>query len=73
MFKLFIFACFLALAMAKPEPGVVLSSYTAPVATAYTAPLAAYTAPLAYSTYTSPLAAYSAYSYAPYAATYYLR
>ncbi|CAK1586231.1 unnamed protein product [Parnassius mnemosyne] len=73
MFKLFIFACFLALAAAKP--GVYSVAYTAPVAAAYTAPVAAaYTAPLAYSTYsayTAPLA-YSAYTYAsPY--SYYLR
>ncbi|KPI97416.1 hypothetical protein RR46_09323 [Papilio xuthus] len=71
----FIFACFLALAAAKP--GVFPVAYTAPVAAAYTAPVAAaYTAPLAYSAYsayTAPVAAYSAYPYAsPYAA-YYLR
>ncbi|KPJ16809.1 hypothetical protein RR48_13665 [Papilio machaon] len=71
----FIFACFLALAAAKP--GVFPVAYTAPVAAAYTAPVAAaYTAPLAYSAYsayTAPVAAYSAYTYAsPYAA-YYLR
>ncbi|KPJ16808.1 hypothetical protein RR48_13664 [Papilio machaon] len=71
----FIFACFLALAAAKP--GVLPVAYTAPVAAAYTAPVAAaYTAPLAYSAYsayTAPVAAYSAYTYAsPYAA-YYLR
>ncbi|KAM3966319.1 uncharacterized protein ACR2FA_012625 [Aphomia sociella] len=76
MFKLFIFACFLALAAAKP--GVLAPvAYTAPVAAAYTAPVAAaYTAPYAYpaySAYTAPVAAYSAYSYAsPYSA-YYLR
>ncbi|RVE44664.1 hypothetical protein evm_010683 [Chilo suppressalis] len=80
MFKLFIFACFLAFAAAKP--GIVAPvAYTAPVAAAYTAPVAAaYTAPVAYSAplaaysaYTAPVAAYSAYSYAsPYAA-YYLR
>ncbi|RVE44666.1 hypothetical protein evm_010685 [Chilo suppressalis] len=73
MFKLFIFACFLAFTAAKP--GIVAPvAYTAPVAAAYTAPVAAaYTAPLAYSAYTAPVAAYSAYSYAsPYAA-YYVR
>ncbi|XP_050352125.1 pupal cuticle protein C1B-like [Nymphalis io] len=82
MFKLFIFACFLAIAAAKP--GVLplaytapLAAYTAPVAAAYTAPVAAaYTAPVAYSAYsayTAPVAAYSAYTYAsPYSA-YYLR
>ncbi|RVE44671.1 hypothetical protein evm_010690 [Chilo suppressalis] len=72
MFKLFIFACFLAFAAAKP--GIVAPvAYTAPVAAAYTAPVA-YSAPLAaYSAYTAPVAAYSAYTYAsPYAA-YYLR
>ncbi|KPJ16807.1 hypothetical protein RR48_13663 [Papilio machaon] len=70
--EVFIFACFLALAAAKP--GVLPVAYTAPVAAAYTAPVAAaYTAPLAYSAYTAPVAAYSAYTYAsPYAA-YYLR
>ncbi|CAK1556220.1 unnamed protein product [Leptosia nina] len=74
MFKLFVFACFLALAAAKP--GVFPVAYTAPVAAAYTAPLAAaYTAPVAYtaySAYSAPVAAYSAYPYAsPY--SYYLR
>ncbi|CAH2039661.1 unnamed protein product, partial [Iphiclides podalirius] len=80
MFKLFIFACFLTLAAAKP--GVLpvaytapVAAYTAPVAAAYTAPVAAaYTAPLAYSAYsayTAPVA-YSPYTYAsPY--SYYLR
>ncbi|CAG9561175.1 unnamed protein product [Danaus chrysippus] len=72
MFKLFIFACFLALAAAKP--GVVPVAYTA---AAYSAPLvaASYPAPLAYSAYSAPLA-YSAYSAYPYAApysAYYLR
>ncbi|KPJ16811.1 hypothetical protein RR48_13667 [Papilio machaon] len=71
----FIFACFLALAAAKP--GVLPVAYTAPVAAAYTAPVAAaYTAPLAYSAYaayTAPVAAYSAFPYAaPYSA-YFLR
>ncbi|CAH2039659.1 unnamed protein product, partial [Iphiclides podalirius] len=81
MFKLFIFACFLALAAAKP--GVLpvaytapLTAYTAPFAAAYTAPVAAaYTAPLAYSAYsayTAPVAAYSTYTYAP-SSAYYLR
>lgn len=67
----FVFACFLALAAAKP---LVSVAYTAPIAAAYTAPVtAAYTAPLAYSAYSAPIAAYSAYPYAsPYAA-YYLR
>ncbi|XP_028039048.1 vitelline membrane protein Vm26Ab-like [Bombyx mandarina] len=74
MFKLFIFACVLAFAAAKPG---YLVGDVAPVAAAYTAPIAAaYTAPLAYSAYsayTAPVAAYSAYPYAsPYAA-YYLR
>ncbi|CAK1556219.1 unnamed protein product [Leptosia nina] len=74
MFKLFAFACFLALAAAKP--GVFPVAYTAPVAAAYTAPVAAaYTAPVAYtaySAYSAPVAAYSAYPYAsPY--SYYLR
>ncbi|KAJ0178331.1 hypothetical protein K1T71_006154 [Dendrolimus kikuchii] len=74
MFKLFVFACFVALAAAKPNPSVLVGSYAAPVAAAYTAPVAAaYTAPLAYSAYTAPVAAYSAYSYAPYTAAYYLR
>ncbi|CAK1586228.1 unnamed protein product [Parnassius mnemosyne] len=73
MFKLFIFACFLAVAAAKP--GVIPIAYTAPVAAAYTAPVAAaYTAPLAYpaySAYTAPVA-YSPYTYAaPY--SYYFR
>ncbi|KAI8426370.1 hypothetical protein MSG28_005223 [Choristoneura fumiferana] len=68
----FIFACFLAVAAAKP----LVVSYASPVAAAYTAPVAAaYTAPLAYSAYsayTAPVA-YSAYGYAaPYSA-YYLR
>ncbi|KAL0822584.1 hypothetical protein ABMA28_004624 [Loxostege sticticalis] len=79
MFKLFIFACFLAFAAAKPgvlAPVAYTAAYTAPVAAAYTAPVAysAYTAPVAaYSAYTAPVAAYSAYTYAsPYAA-YYLR
>ncbi|CAG5025774.1 unnamed protein product [Parnassius apollo] len=71
MLKLFIFACFLAVAAAKPS--LLPVAYTAPVAAAYTAPVAAaYTAPVAYSAYTAPFAAYSAYTYAsPYA--YYLR
>ncbi|CAH2039654.1 unnamed protein product, partial [Iphiclides podalirius] len=66
----FILSCFLALAAAKP--GVLPVAYTAPLA-AYTAPVAAaYTAPVAYSAYTAPVAAYSAYTYAsPYAAYYY--
>ncbi|XP_041987517.1 pupal cuticle protein C1B-like [Aricia agestis] len=73
MFKLFLLACFLAVAAAKP--GIVPVAYTAPVAAAYTAPVAAaYTAPVAYSAYsayTAPLA-YSAYTYAsPY--SFYLR
>ncbi|CAH2244345.1 jg25297 [Pararge aegeria aegeria] len=78
MFKLFVFACFLALATAKPLVSLAYTSpvaYTAPVAAAYTAPVAysAYTAPVAaYSAYTAPLAAYSAYSYAsPYSAYYF--
>ncbi|KAG6442280.1 pupal cuticle protein C1B [Manduca sexta] len=73
MFKLFIFACFLALAAAEPKPGVFVGGYAAPIAAAYTAPVAAaYTAPVAYSAYSAPLAAYSAYSYAsPY--SYFLR
>ncbi|XP_028167238.1 pupal cuticle protein C1B-like [Ostrinia nubilalis] len=76
MFKLFIFACFLAFAAAKPgivAPVAYTAAYTAPVAAAYTAPVAAaYTAPVAYSAY-SAYPAYSAYTYAsPYAA-YYLR
>ncbi|XP_045451089.1 pupal cuticle protein C1B-like [Melitaea cinxia] len=78
MFKLFIFACFLALAAAKPGvlPLAYTAAYTAPVAAAYTAPVAAaYTAPVTYSAYTAYTApvAYSAYTYAsPYSA-YYLR
>ncbi|RVE44670.1 hypothetical protein evm_010689 [Chilo suppressalis] len=68
--KKVILACFLAFAAAKP--GIVAPvAYTAPVA-------AAYTAPLAYSAYSAPFAAapvaaaYSPYAYAsPYA--YYLR
>ncbi|KAG6441806.1 pupal cuticle protein C1B [Manduca sexta] len=81
MFKLFIFACFLALAAASPKPGVLVGGYAAPIAAAYTAPVAAaytapvaaaYTAPVAYSAYSAPLAAYSAYGYAaPY--SYFLR
>ncbi|VVD01315.1 unnamed protein product [Leptidea sinapis] len=81
MFKLFLVACFFAVAAAKPGvfpvayTAPVAAAYTAPVAAAYTAPVAAaYTAPLgysAYSAYTAPLA-YSAYTYAsPY--SYYLR
>ncbi|KAJ8713449.1 hypothetical protein PYW07_013819 [Mythimna separata] len=71
MFKFMIFVALLAFASAKP---LVLSygAYTAPLA-AYTAPVAAaYTAPVAYSAYSaySPVA-YSAYTYAsPY--SYYL-
>ncbi|KPJ16805.1 hypothetical protein RR48_13661 [Papilio machaon] len=65
MFKLLLFVALLAFATAKP----LVYSYTAPVA-AYTAPVAAaYTAPLAYSAYSaySPVA-YSAYTYgSPYA------
>ncbi|KAL0822587.1 hypothetical protein ABMA28_004627 [Loxostege sticticalis] len=76
MFKLIIFACFLAFAAAKPgvlAPVAYTAAYTAPVAAAYTAPVAAaYTAPVAYSAY-SAYPAYSAYTYAsPYSA-YYLR
>ncbi|OWR51082.1 neuropeptide precursor 4C [Danaus plexippus plexippus] len=66
MFKLLIFVALLAFATAKPLV------YTAPIAAAYTAPLAAYSAPVAYSAYSaySPVA-YSAYTYAsPY--SYYL-
>ncbi|XP_045495978.1 cuticle protein 18.6-like [Colias croceus] len=74
MFKLFMFACFLALAAAKPGvyyTAPVAAAYTAPVAAAYTAPVA-YSAYPAYSAYTAPVAAYSAYTYAsPY--SYYLR
>ncbi|KPI97414.1 hypothetical protein RR46_09321 [Papilio xuthus] len=65
MFKLLLFVALLAFASAKP----LVYSYTAPFA-AYTAPVAAaYTAPVAYSAYSaySPVA-YSAYTYAsPYA------
>ncbi|CAH2244346.1 jg25298 [Pararge aegeria aegeria] len=70
MFKLFFFACFLAFAAAKPA--VFPVAYTAPLA-AYTAPVAAaYTAPLAYSAYSAPVAAYSPYTYAsPYSAYYF--
>ncbi|CAG4950329.1 pupal cuticle protein C1B-like [Colias croceus] len=74
MFKLFLFACFLAVAAAKPGvyyTAPVAAAYTAPVAAAYTAPVA-YSAYPAYSAYTAPVAAYSAYTYAsPY--SYYLR
>ncbi|KAL0871994.1 hypothetical protein ABMA27_004434 [Loxostege sticticalis] len=76
MFKLIIFACFLAFAAAKPgvlAPVAYTAAYTAPIAAAYSAPVAAaYTAPVAYSAY-SAYPAYSAYTYAsPYSA-YYLR
>ncbi|CAG9561181.1 unnamed protein product [Danaus chrysippus] len=69
MFKLLLFVALLAFAAAKPLV------YTAPLAAAYTAPVAysaAYSAPVAYSAYSaySPVA-YSAYTYAsPY--SYYL-
>ncbi|CAG5025765.1 unnamed protein product [Parnassius apollo] len=69
MFKLILLACFLALAAAKPHvlPIAYTAAYTAPVAAAYSTPLA-YSA---YSAYTAPVA-YSAYTYAvPY--SYYLR
>ncbi|KAG6442282.1 hypothetical protein O3G_MSEX002222 [Manduca sexta] len=60
MFKLLIFAALLAFAVAKP----LVVSYSAPYA-AYTAPVAAaYTAPVAYSAYSAYSPYYSAYTYA---------
>ncbi|XP_047993778.1 uncharacterized protein LOC125232187 [Leguminivora glycinivorella] len=67
MFKYVFFAAFLALGAAKPLV------YEYPVAAAYTAPVAAYTAPV-YSAYSSAYTApyYSAYTYAsPYSAYYF--